>query len=180
MPRCAPHPCRPRSTLCVVVPCHAPQTVVHPCGATSNQTPKRCERKGGGALTKLAKDPALHAPADLLRRVDDTVLMVMERKGEILCTGSEGCVPYETPSSTSASKKSPQSCASRIWYGGKAHIIIQMSKSGAWRRGRVKPLKLYRVEEDWLEDWACAPVTSLNSILDIYFRSNRIGLRSSV
>jgi hypothetical protein len=50
-------------------------------------------------LTKSAKDPALRALADLLRCADDTLLMVMEGKVKIVCTGSEGCVPYEAPSS---------------------------------------------------------------------------------
>ena len=102
----------------------------------------------GGALTKSAKDSALPAPAELLRCAEDTLLMVMEGKVKIVCTGSEGCVLYEAPSSTSASKQSPQSSASRLRYNGKAPIIIQMPKFCAWRREQVKPLGLYRIEKD--------------------------------
>ena len=55
--------------------------------------------------------------------------MVMEGKVKIVCTSSEGCVSYETQSSTSASKQSPQSSASRLQYDGKAPIVIQSRSS---------------------------------------------------
>ena len=38
----------------------------------------RCERGGGGALTKSAKGPALPSTADLLRRAEDTLPMVID------------------------------------------------------------------------------------------------------
>ena len=69
-------------------------------------------------------DPALTAPADLLQCTAGMLLMVKMENGEMLCTGSEGCVPYEAPTSTSASKQSLQSPASRLWYNGRAPIII--------------------------------------------------------
>ena len=92
---------------CVAAPCHVPRTAAEPL---ASKLPRlHCERRGVSALTKSAKDCALPAPADLLRCAEDTLLMVMEGKVKMVCTGSEGCVPYEAPSSTSASKRSPQS-----------------------------------------------------------------------
>jgi hypothetical protein len=50
--------------------------------------------------------------------------MVMVGKSEMLCTGSEGCIPYEVPSPTSASEPSPQCIcikASVWWEGARNH-----------------------------------------------------------
>ena len=73
----------------------------------------RRERRGGGALTKSAKDPALPAPADLPRWAEDTLPLVTVGGDEILCTGSAGVAPYDAPRSTSPSRQSPQPSASR-------------------------------------------------------------------
>jgi hypothetical protein len=70
-------------------------------------------RRGGGALTKSAKDPALPAPADLLRWVEDALPLVMVGGDEMLCTGSVGVAPNDAPRSTSASRQSPQPSESR-------------------------------------------------------------------
>ena len=70
-------------------------------------------RRGGGALIKSVKDPVLPAPADLLRWVEDMLVLPLMGGDGMLCIGNAGGVPYEEPRSTSASRQSPQSSASR-------------------------------------------------------------------
>lgn len=79
----------------------------------------RRARWGGGALTKSAKDPALPAPADLLRWLEDVLLLVMGEEGGMLCTGSAGGVPYSVAKSTSASMPSSPFSASNAGSGEK-------------------------------------------------------------
>jgi hypothetical protein len=76
-------------------------------------------RRGGGALIKSVKDPALPAPADLLRWAEDMPLPPLMGEVGMLCTGNAGGVPYEEPRSMSASRPSPQSSASREGRVGK-------------------------------------------------------------
>ena len=65
--------------------------------------------------------------------------MVMVGNGEMLCTGSGCCVPHEVPSSASACAASSKST---VRYEGKVPLIIQVPMFRAWRRGRVRPMRL--------------------------------------
>ena len=87
----------------LLVPAALPEVLAVLVEPPASKLPRvRRERRGGGALTKSAKDPAL--PGVLLR--------CAEGEG-MLCTGSGGGVPYRAPKSTSVSMASSALSASR-------------------------------------------------------------------
>jgi hypothetical protein len=53
----------------------------------------RRERRGGGALTKSAKEPVLPAPAPLLRWAEVALPFVTAEGEGMVCTGNGGGAP---------------------------------------------------------------------------------------
>jgi hypothetical protein len=78
----------------LVLPAALPELLPVLVESLASKLPRvRRGRRGGGALTKSAKDPALPTPADLLRWAEDTLPLVMVGGDEMLCTGSAGGAP---------------------------------------------------------------------------------------